>query len=75
MKSSSKISLNPVVVDVGENNSQRILNGAALWASYYRSNPHRFVEDYLHVHLKLFQKILIFMMNSCYFFMYIASRG
>lgn len=51
------------------------LNAVALWASYYRSNPHRFVADFLHVDLKLFQKILLVMMNICTSFVYIASRG
>lgn len=54
---------------------ERILNGAAVWASYYRSNPHRFAADYLHLELKLFQKILLFMMNINTVFIYIASRG
>lgn len=54
---------------------ERILRGAADWAGYYRANPHRFVEDYLHVELHLFQKILICMMNINVVFIYIASRG
>ena len=53
----------------------RILEGAAAWAAYYRANPQRFVEDYLHVELHLFQKILIVMMNINVVFIYIASRG
>lgn len=53
----------------------RILDGVDAWASFYRANPHRFAEDYLNVHLRLFQKILLYMMNICYFFCYIAARG
>lgn len=53
----------------------RILNGAAIWASFYRANPHRFVKDYLHLDLRLFQKILLVMMNISSVFVYIASRG
>ena len=53
----------------------RILEGVAVWASYYRANPHRWVKDYLHIELRLFQKILIVMMNICSIFVYIASRG
>lgn len=45
------------------------------WASYWRSNPHRFVEEYLGIKLFFFQKILIYMLNRNPFFMYIASRG
>lgn len=55
--------------------TERILDGVAVWASYYRANPHRFAEDYLNVHLKLFQKILLFMMNIDNYFCYIAARG
>ena len=55
--------------------SERIMNGVAYWASFYRYNPQRFVKDYLNVSLKLFQKILIYAMMHNNFFMYIASRG
>lgn len=53
----------------------RILSGAAIWAGFYRANIHRFAEDYLHIDLKWFQKILLFMMNVSRVFIYIASRG
>ena len=59
----------------GDFREKRILAGVDLWASYYRANPQRFAADYLSVSLKLFQKILIFMMNICYYFCYIAARG
>lgn len=48
---------------------------AVLDAAYYKYNPHRFAEDYLHLTLKLFQKILIVMMNLCTSFVFIACRG
>lgn len=51
------------------------LKSVELWTAFYRANPQRFVEDYLHIKLKLFQKILIFMMNISNFFCYIAARG
>lgn len=54
---------------------KKILQGAAVWASYYRSNPHRFVKDYLHIDLKLFQSILIVMMNWANVFVFVGSRG
>ena len=53
----------------------KVLDGAAVWASYYRANPQRFVADYLHIELRLFQKILIVMMNISVVFVFIASRG
>ena len=55
--------------------SQKIMDGVGIWCSFYRANPHRFVKDYLGVNLKLFQKILIYMMNKYFYVMYIASRG
>lgn len=44
-------------------------------ASFYRSNPHRFVEEYLNIHLKTFQKILLYMFHNNNYAMYLASRG
>lgn len=55
--------------------SRRILEGVAIWASFYRHNPQRFAKDYLNVHLKLFQKILLYAMMVNNYFMYIAARG
>lgn len=54
---------------------ERVLEGIAAWAGYYRSNPHRFAKDYLHLDLHLFQKILLVMMNLSVTFVFIASRG
>ena len=53
----------------------RVLEGIAAWAAFYRANPHRFAKDYLHLDLHLFQKILLVMMNVCTSFVFIASRG
>lgn len=61
--------------EIANEKSQRIMNGIALWAGFYRSNPHRFVADYLNIKLKLFQKILLYAMMHNNFFMYIAARG
>lgn len=44
-------------------------------AAYYRSNPHRFVKDFLHIDLLWFQKIIIYAMNMNPMFCMIASRG
>lgn len=60
---------------ISESREARILAGVDAWAGFYRANPHRFAADYLMVHLRLFQKILLYMMNICYFFCYIAARG
>lgn len=45
------------------------------WVSFYRLNIHRFAEDYLHIDLKVFQKILICMMDNNLFFQFWAARG
>lgn len=45
------------------------------WASFWRSNPHRFVYEYLGIKLFMFQKILLYMMNYTPSFMFIAARG
>lgn len=53
----------------------RMLNGAAEWIDFYRKNPEKFAEDYLHLRLLLFQKILLVMMMWSTTFVFIASRG
>lgn len=55
--------------------SERIMQGIAYWAAFFRLNPHRFAKDYLNVNLKLFQKILLYEMMHNNFSIYIASRG
>lgn len=55
--------------------AQRVMNGAALWGAFYRYNPDRFAADYLHLRLKLFQKILLVMMFWSNVFVFIACRG
>ena len=61
--------------DVYKEKSERLMEGVAYWAAFYRKNPQRFVKEYLNIQLKLFQKILIYMMMVSTNFMYIASRG
>lgn len=55
--------------------SNRIMEGIAIWASFYRNNPQRFAKDYLNINLKSFQKILLYAMMLNNYFMYIAARG
>lgn len=54
---------------------EKVLHGVGVWTAYYRSNPHRFAHDYLHLDLRLFQKILLIMMNFSMEFVFIGSRG
>lgn len=53
----------------------RVLQGAAVWGSYYRENPDVFAEEYLHIRLRLFQRILLCMMCWATTFVLIACRG
>ena len=61
--------------DVYKEKSERLMDGVGYWASFYRKNPQRFVAEYLNIKLRLFQKILIYMLMVSTNFMYIASRG
>ena len=45
------------------------------WVGFWRANPHRFVEDYLGIHIFFFQKVLIYLMNYTSIFVFIAARG
>ena len=54
---------------------EQLLEGVELWCSFYRKNPAQFVKDYLHVNLRLFQKILLTMMMRSVVFVFIATRG
>lgn len=47
----------------------------AFRAGYYRANPQRFVEEFLGIKLKLFQKILIWAMMIMDAFYFVACRG
>lgn len=63
------------ISEVQKEKSERVMDGVAYWASFYRKNPQRFVLEFLNIKLKLFQKILIYMMMMSTNFMYLASRG
>lgn len=72
MKSQS----NPYLSMTARNEHQtKVLEGVGIWAAYYRSNIHRFAMDFLHVNLKLFQMLLLVMMNLCTTFVFIGFRG
>ena len=63
------------LADVQKEKSERLMDGIAYWAAFYRKNAHRFVKDFLNIKLKQYQKILIYMMMVSTNFLYIASRG
>lgn len=54
----------------------KVIEGMAIWASFYRENIDIFVEDYLEItYLKWFQKVLLSVMNWSRNFLWIAARG
>ena len=61
--------------ELKNNKADRMMNAVLKYAAYYRENIHRFVEEYLGIELKLFQKILLYAMDKSNIFYYIASRG
>ena len=63
------------ISDIQKEKSERLMDGIGYWASFYRKNPQRFVKEFLNINLRLFQKILIYMMMVSTNFLYIASRG
>ena len=63
------------VQEVARDKEQKIMLTVAKRAAYYRANPERFVSEVLGIHLKLFQKILIWGMMHYNYFMFVAARG
>lgn len=61
--------------EIERDKEQKIMETVAWRAGYYRANPQRFVSEVLGIHLKLFQKILIWAMMYFNFAMYLAARG
>lgn len=55
--------------------SVRFMENFEEWAAYWRSNPHRFITDYLGLTLYDFQKVLIYAMFKYPNFIFAASRG
>lgn len=54
----------------------RVIEGMAIWGSYYRANIDKFVKEYLQLDfLKWFQLYLLVMMDKCRTFVWIAARG
>lgn len=54
---------------------EKIMEGAARYVAFYRKNPHIFAEQYLRLRLRLFQAILLIMMNLCNTVVFIGARG
>jgi len=55
---------------------EKFMSGFKKWIAYWRSNPHRFVSEYLQIHpFSLMQKVLLFLMFRFDYFLWWASRG
>lgn len=63
------------VQEIAQDKERKIMEVVAWKAGYYRANPQRFAGEVLGIHLKLFQKILIWAMMHNHYFMFIAARG
>lgn len=61
--------------EIKQSKADKMMHTVIRRASYYRANPHRFVEELMGIHLKLFQKILIYAMMTYDYFYFIAARG
>jgi len=61
--------------EIKETKTNKIMEGIGFYAGYYRYNLDKFCEEYLGIKLKVFQKIILWMMNFNTNFYYIASRG
>lgn len=55
--------------------SERFMIGIGEWLAFYRSRPDIFVEDYLGISLKPFQRVLLYAMIHYNYSMFLASRG
>lgn len=60
---------------IKQSKTDAIMNVIAERCAYYRANPHRFVSEFMGLHLRLFQKILIWAMMKYDAFYFIASRS
>lgn len=58
-----------------DENFQKLLEQAAICGGIFRANPQIFVEEYLNIKLKDFQKVLLWEMVHNNYGMYVASRG
>lgn len=66
---------NKTDTEIRQDKTERIMNIIDERCGYYRANPQRFCEEFLNIYLKLFQKILIWVMMHYDAFYFIAARG
>lgn len=63
------------VKEIEQDKAQKLMNTVAWYCAYYRANPQRYVSEVLGIHLKIFQKIILYAMMHNNFVMYLAARG
>jgi len=63
------------VKEIEQDKAQKLMNTVAWYCAYYRANPQRYVSEVLGIHLKIFQKIILYAMMHNNFIMYLAARG
>ena len=61
--------------EIQQTKVDKIMNTVAERCAYYRHNPQRFCEEFLGIHLRLFQKILIWAMMNYDAFYFVAARS
>ena len=66
---------NKTDLEIKQDKTDAIMQIIAERCSYYRANPQRFCEEFLNIKLRLFQKILIWIMMVYDAFYFIAARG
>ena len=62
-------------IEIAQDKTNTIMNIVAERCSYYRANPQRFVDEFLGIKLKLFQKIIIWAMMHYDAFYFVAARS
>lgn len=60
---------------ISQNKTDKIMGVINERCAYYRANPQRFCEEFLGIHLKLFQKILLWAMMHYDAFYFVAARS
>lgn len=63
------------VKELEQEQSDKVMNVVAWRCAFYRENPQRFVQDFLHINLKWFQAIILIMWFFHNYNMYIAARA
>jgi len=63
------------IAQLEKTKTEKVMEGVAYWAAFYRLNPQRFAAEFLNVKLKLFQKITIWCMMHSTNYAENASRG